>query len=134
MEVLQEERVSGQVHCAITKLRDVCGLCFGSLISGQLINGCLSDLGFAFRKRIYTPTTTIWIFLTQVLSCDKSCSHAVAQFLAHRIANGLSPCSSESTSYCEARSRLPLELFSELLKTTGQTDGHSQEDDDFQVE
>ena len=65
-----------------------------------------SRLGW--NDRIFTPLVTLWVFLGQVLSADHSCRAAVARLIAHRVAQGLPPCSSETGAYCQARKRLPL--------------------------
>ena len=62
--------------------------------------------------------TTIWGFLSQVLSDDHSCRDAVARIIAHRAANGLDACSPNTASYCNARGR----LATGVLSTLGRTD------------
>lgn len=76
------------------------------------------DLEIDFRERVYTPMVTVWLFITQVLSADHSCQQAVAKLNAWRVGRGLARCSSETTSYCKARGRLPVELFQRLLQWT----------------
>ena len=51
-----------------------------------------------WKDRIYSPLVTLWVFLGQVLSADHSCRSAVARLIAHRIAQGLYPCSAEGSS------------------------------------
>jgi hypothetical protein len=58
------------------------------------------------------------LFITQVISADKSCQKAVARLNAWRTARGLPRVSSETTSFCKARSRLPEALFERLLRWT----------------
>jgi hypothetical protein len=69
------------------------------------------ELGYEFRDRIFTPMITVWMFVIQVISADKSCQKAVTRFNAWRVAKGLLKVSSETTSYCKARCRLPEALF-----------------------
>ncbi|QDU92362.1 hypothetical protein [Lignipirellula cremea] len=79
-------------------------LFFASLISEQTI---ASTFGQATAKldaaRIYTTAVTVWTFLSQVLSADHGCVHAVTQLIAYRVANGRSAPSSETGAYCIAR-------------------------------
>jgi len=77
------------------------------------------DQGGTFRDRVYTPATTLWTFLHQVLDADHSCEQAVDRLLAYRAAEGLSDCSGDTGAYCRARARLPEELPHELLRQTG---------------
>src|SRR5262249_1344546 len=70
--------------------------------------------------RLFNPITTIWGFLSQALSDDHSCRDAVSRILAHRAASGLAPCSPNTASYCEARSRLPTAVLRTLARDTAQ--------------
>ena len=83
----------------------------------QVLRIC-DELGYEFRDRIYNPMITVWMFVTQVISADKSCQKAVTRLNAWRVAKGLPKVSSETTSYCKARSRLPEALFERLLRWT----------------
>lgn len=58
------------------------------------------------------------MFITQVLSADHSCQQAVTRLNAYRVARSLLKVSSQTTSYCKARCRLPEELFEHLLAWT----------------
>ena len=69
--------------------------------------------------RFFTPLVTLWVFLGQVLSADHSCRAAVARLLAHRLAQGQSPCSAETGAYCQARKRLPESFFADVARQTG---------------
>jgi Transposase DDE domain len=53
------------------------------------------------------------------LSADGSCRLAVAGLLAWRAARGLSACSADTVSYCDARKRLPEGCLKRLLRETG---------------
>ena len=69
---------------------------------------------------MFNPVTTIWGFLSQVLSDDHSCRDAVARIIAHRAANGLGTCSPNTASYCNARGRLPTGVLRTLARRTAQ--------------
>ena len=70
----------------------------------QVIRIC-EEIGYEFRDRVFNPMITIWMFVTQVISADKSCQKAVTRLNAWRVAKGLAKVSSETTSYCKARCR-----------------------------
>jgi hypothetical protein len=70
--------------------------------------------------RIFSPLVTLWVFLGQVLSADHSCRAAVARLIAHRLAQGQSPCSAQTGAYCQARQRLPESFFAAVARQTGQ--------------
>src|SRR5215470_12974428 len=94
------------------------GLPFSDSLSEASILAALDEHGVAFRDRIFSPVTTLWGFLSQVLSDDHSCRDAVSRILAHRAASGRKPCSPNTASYCEARSRLPTAVLRTLALRT----------------
>src|SRR5438067_9818587 len=96
------------------------GLTFADSLSEPSILGALNEHGVQFRDRLFSPVTTIWGFLSQVLSDDHSCRDAVARVIAHRAASGLEPCSPNTTSYCNARARLPIGVLRTLARRTAQ--------------
>jgi hypothetical protein len=96
------------------------GLPFSDSLGEASILATLCEHGVTFRDRIFSPVTTIWGFLSQVLSDDHSCRDAVLRILAHRAASGLGPCSPNTASYCDARSRLPTGVLRTLAKDTAQ--------------
>lgn len=83
----------------------------------QVLRIC-DELGYEFRDRVFNPMITVWMFVTQVISADKSCQKAVARLNAWRVAKALSKVSSDTTSYCKARCRLPEAVFERLLHWT----------------
>src|SRR5262245_1053329 len=96
------------------------GLPFADALSELRILDALQEHGVQYRDRLFSPVTTLWGFLSQVLSDDHSCRDAVARVLAHRAASGLGPCSPNAASYCDARSRLPTAVLRTLAKGTAQ--------------
>jgi Transposase DDE domain len=96
------------------------GLPFADSLSERRILDALQEHGVQYRDRLFSPVTTIWGFLSQVLSDDHSCRDAVSRILAHRAASGLAPCSPHTASYCDARSRLPTAVLRTLAKDTAQ--------------
>src|SRR3954464_11340754 len=94
------------------------GLPFADSLSEPSILDALNEHGVKFRVRLFNPVTTIWGFLSQVLSEDKSCRDAVSRLIAHRAASGLEPCSPNAASYCAARARIPTGVLRDLAKRT----------------
>ena len=92
---------------------------FSNVLSEEIVAQALTAIDVFWMDRIYSPLVTLWVFLGQVLSADHSCRAAVARLIAHRISRGQSPCSPETGAYCQARKRLPEELFSEVARQTG---------------
>jgi hypothetical protein len=96
------------------------GLPFADSLSEPSILDALNEHGVRYRDRLFSPVTTLWGFLSQVLSDDHSCRDAVARVLAHRAAAGLEPCSANTASYGNARARLPPAVLRSLARRTAQ--------------
>src|SRR5438067_9207206 len=96
------------------------GLPFADVLTEASILDALNEHGARYRDRVFSPVTTIWGFLSQVLSEDHSCRDAVARVIAHRAASGATVCSPNTASYCNARSRLLTGVLSTLAKRTAQ--------------
>src|ERR1700693_697728 len=96
------------------------GLPFADVLTEANILDVLNDHGIKYRDRVFNPVTTIWGFLSQVLSDDHSCRDAVSRILAYRVAQGIRVCSPNTASYCNARSRLHLSVLRTLAKRTAQ--------------
>jgi hypothetical protein len=96
------------------------GLPFADSLTESSILDALNQHGVQFRDRLFSPVTTIWGFLSQVLSDDHSCRDAVARVIAHRAASGLKACSPNTASYCNARARIPTGVLRTLTQRTAQ--------------
>jgi hypothetical protein len=96
------------------------GLPFADSLSESSILDALNQHGVLYRDRLFSPVTTIWGFLSQVLSEDHSCRDTVSRIIAHRAASGLESCSPNTASYCNARGRLPTAVLRTLARRTAQ--------------
>jgi Transposase DDE domain len=96
------------------------GLPFLKFLSQSLVEEVCRHSGHLWRDRIYTPWITLGIFLSQVLSDDHSCDDAVDRFQKFRYDQGLPAVSPQTSSYCEARQRLPECLAWDLVRHVGQ--------------
>lgn len=105
-----------QIRDQIKLLQEAPQLPFCDLLDADLVQDVLRSEKVTFRDRVYSPTVTLWTFLSQVLSTDHSCRLAVARLVAHRTARGQDPCSPETGSYCKARQRLPLGVVTGLVR------------------
>jgi Transposase DDE domain len=95
------------------------GLPFAEVLSAGGLEEAVRDAKLTWNDRIFTPLITLWVFLGQVLAADQSCRAAVARLIAHRVSQGLKPCSSETGAYCQARKRLPERFFSAVARLVG---------------
>ena len=63
------------------------GLPFAEVLTELSIRHALAEHGVRYRDRVFGPVTTLWGFLSQLLSDDHSCRDAVARIIAHRAAS-----------------------------------------------
>jgi DDE family transposase len=92
---------------------------FADVLSSGCLAEALAEIQRPWKDRIFSPLVTLWVFLGQVLNADQSCRAAVARLLAHRAAEGLPPCSSDTGGYCQARKRLPERFFAAVARLVG---------------
>lgn len=72
------------------------------------------------RERLYPPTETLSMFLTQAMSADRSCQNIVNQAAFQRRFGGLAKSSTHTGGYCRARQRLPTTMVTQLTRTLGE--------------
>lgn len=60
------------------------GLPFRDLLPESTIQYALTAENVTYRRRLFDPFITIWVFLSQVLDTDKSCHHAVSRVFSWR--------------------------------------------------
>ena len=96
------------------------GLPFADVLTEANILDVLNDHGVKYRDRVFNPVTTIWGFLSQVLCDDHSCRDALSRIIAHRAASGVTVCSPNTASYCNARSRILTGVLRTLARRTAQ--------------
>jgi len=77
-----------------------------TVLSRETVSRVCDYLGYVCRERVLDPTTTIHVFLLQILHGNTACS-AMSR---------LAGIAFTAASYCDARKRLPLALFQELLE------------------
>lgn len=98
----------------VNQIKSAQGLPFQDILSSESIVNNIK--GMCYRERIYTPDIILWVFLSQVLSDDKSCQAAVMRVVAHFISQHKQPPSSNTAAYTKARSRFPEKILSNLTR------------------
>jgi hypothetical protein len=102
----------------VKSLRDSQVLPFHDHLDADMVNRALAAEGVTFNQGIYTPLVTLGLFLSQVIDPDHSCLAAVARLIVWLALNHRKPCAPETSSYCEARGRLPEGVVSRLVRQT----------------
>lgn len=80
-------------------------------LEGSLVEAICREIGYVWRERVLDPVTTIHLFLLQVLHGNVAMSG-----LRHLVEDDFT-----KEAYCQARMRLPLELFQRLLLRIGES-------------
>lgn len=94
---------------------------FFNLLTGREMLSTVEELlPECHRERQFPPTETLSMFLAQAMNEDRSCQKAVNDAAVKRIVGGLSPCSTMTGGYCQARQRLPMNMVSTLVRFTGE--------------
>ena len=102
-----QRRLCGQIDFLRRQFLQQGVLPFTNVLSKKDLASAVEPIESNWKDRILSPLVTRWVFLGQVLNADQSCRAAVARLIAHRLSQGLEPCSSETGAYCQARKRLP---------------------------
>ena len=92
---------------------------FNLLTGPELLEQVEALLPESHRERQFPPTETLSMFLAQAMNADRSCQKAINDAAIHRIVGGLTPCSTHTGGYCQARQRLPIDMVSTLARYTG---------------
>lgn len=92
---------------------------FGRILTREYVLSVLEDEGHEYRQGVFCPLVTLWGWLSQCTSQDKSLNEAVTRILANRVVAGLPACSASSASYSNARTRFPLSAMRRMAKEVG---------------
>lgn len=94
-------------------------LAFFNLLTSPAMLDKVESLLPEHRERLFPPTETLSMFLSQALSADRSCQRAVNDAAVKRLIGGLPRLSTHTGGYCRARMRLPERMLSGLVQHTG---------------
>ena len=112
--------MTNRVKILKEKFSQSLGLPFQNLLSQSEIQKVLDELKIKYRQRLFDPIVTLWAFLSQVLEADKSCHNAVSRVISYLAGEKVELPSTDSSAYCQARSRLPEELLQKLFGKAAQ--------------
>jgi len=79
------------------------------------------------RKRLYTPSDTFWLFLSQTLTKAVSCRETVRRFLAWLAVEKGKVASPNTASYCKARARLAIRDIEQAHRQVVEKTEHQQD-------
>ena len=94
---------------------------FSEVLPESTVVDGLRSLSVRFYDSLYDPVTVLWLFLSQVIHANPTLAVTVESFLAWRLGQGMSPCSTDTGGYARARKRLPEALLALLVRQSGCT-------------
>ncbi len=97
------------------------GLPFEELLPESAIEQVIEELKIKYRRRLFDPIVTLWAFLSQVLDVDKSCHNATSRVISYLVGESQEIPSTDTSAYCQARSRLPEKLLEKLFDKAAQS-------------
>lgn len=103
------------------RLSNSIGLPLSDILPEDMIQQTLEEENIKYRKRIFDPIVTLWIFIRQVLDPDKSCKNSVSFILSILCDSEEGLPSGNTGAYCKARKRLSLNFIMRLFHKTGKT-------------
>ena len=103
------------------KFNQSLGLPFRELLPSSVIVQALTELKIKYYRRLFDPVVTLWTFLSQVLDTDKTCHNAVSRVIAYLANESVEVPSTDTSAYCQARTRLPEKLLEKLFGQAGQS-------------
>ncbi|MFB2769103.1 IS4 family transposase [Pelatocladus sp. BLCC-F211] len=112
--------VPNRVKILKQKFTQSLGLPFREVLPEQVIQESIDELKIKHRRRLFDPFVTLWAFLSQVLDVDKSCHNAVSRVIGYLAGECVEIPSTDTSAYCQARSRLPEKLLEKLFGTIAQ--------------
>jgi len=106
------------------------GLAFSDVLSEEQIQRAFDEEDVLFGQdddAIYTPSVTLWAFLSQTLCKEeaRSCVAAVARVIVLMVVLGQKPPSEDTGAYCRARAKLPEKVIRRLTCETADACEHA---------
>ena len=98
---------------------------FADVLSQEQIEQAFAAEGVSFARDqgdVYTPSMTLWAFLSQAVHAGplRSCAAAVARVIVLCTVLGRKAPSPDTGDYCRARAKLPLPVLTRLVNTAGE--------------
>ena len=89
---------------------------FLAILQSPDIEQLIAQYSHNSRPRIFDTDVTLAMFLKQVMSDDRSCAKAVNDYI---IQNNATNVSANTSAFCQARQRLPIDLIQDLSRFIG---------------
>jgi hypothetical protein len=107
-----------QVRKEVEELYNSNELLLSKVFDDECVQRLAQKFGVTGRQRSFTIPKTLALFVQQMLSNKYGCQAIVHHFNVQRKAENLRPVSTNTSSYCEARHRIPAVLIKTLMHRT----------------
>jgi len=97
------------------QIRHLPGVLVSEILTPAEIAEAADALDLRWRRCIFSPFVTLWMFVWQALSPGASCREAVLRLLSYRQSRGMAMISCRTGAYCRARGRLSTDLVVALM-------------------
>ena len=97
------------------QIRHLPGVLVSEVLTPAEIAEVAEALDLRWRRCVFTPFVTLWMFVWQALSPGASCREAVLRLLSYRQSRGMGIISCRTGGYCRARGRLSTDLVVALM-------------------
>ena len=131
MSFYQRRRIlPRRFRLVLSSVLQTSGLPFSDILTEKEIEEAFDEEDCQFAQEegdIFTPSLTLWAFLSQVLYKEeqRSCLAAVSRVAVLLVALGREPCANNSGAYCKARAKLSETVLRRM--TTRLADGCEKE-------
>lgn len=98
------------------QIRHLPGVQVSEILTAEEIAEVAESLNLRWRRCIFSPFVTLWMFVWQALSPGGSCREAVLRLLSYRQSRGMAVVSCRTGAYCRARGRLSTDLVVALMQ------------------
>ncbi|WP_226889760.1 hypothetical protein [Nostoc sp. MG11] len=123
MKYFQKDEQANIINTTVTlrvqilkdKFNKSLGLPFRELSPESVIVQALFELKIKSYKRLFDLVVTLRTFLSQVLDTDKTCHNAESRVIAYLANESVEVPSTDTSAYCQARTRLPEKLLEKLF-------------------
>ena len=113
---MRKGRVNSNMRKIQSELETSSPALYQELLPREVIEEAVVALQFKFRRRVYTPIATLWMWVGQVFDSDGSCRGAVAKAFSWLFANKKEKRSTDCSPYCRARGRLSEDLVERVTQ------------------
>ncbi len=113
-------RTNVQASSVRKLINENASLYLSEFLSGAHLENESELAPFNRRRRIFTPSTTLRAFMSQITGDDQTCEETLVRLNIERVSQGLKPASTNTGSYCKAREKLSEKAIRRLVLSSSE--------------